>query len=140
MRLVTAQAGITFVEVMVVGAIAVLVMTSALMQYSHFLSNQRLQEWTESIASDLRAAQQISITRRETVIAVFATNLYTVAGAGMVVKRGELPPDLAVSPATVTFDSLGAPAAATTITLRSVTTGLTRQISVDDGTGRVRVD
>ncbi|MGQ0570193.1 MAG: GspH/FimT family pseudopilin [Armatimonadota bacterium] len=134
------QRGLTLIETTIVGAIAVIVVVASLGQSQEFQSNQRLQAWTDNMATDLRAAQQISVSRRQIVIAVFATGQYTISAGGTVVKVGQLPSDLASTSQTITFSSLGATATAGTIILRSLVTNRTKQVSVASGTGRVRVD
>jgi len=134
------QAGLTLIETTVVGAIAVLVITASVGQYQEFSSNQRLQGWADTIATDLRAAQQLSVSRRQIVVAVFASGVYTISISGAAAKVGQLPADITSTVQTITFTSLGTTTTAGTITLRSLLTNRTKQISVAAVTGRVRID
>ncbi|MBM3470981.1 MAG: prepilin-type N-terminal cleavage/methylation domain-containing protein [Armatimonadetes bacterium] len=136
------QSGFTLIELVIVGAVAAVLVAASLGQYQEFVSNQRLHTWAETIATDLRAGQQVSVSQRRTVVAVFDSNLYTITAESAVIKTGHLPPDITVTdtPQTVIFETLGTTAAASTITLRNQVTNRTRQISVAAATGRVRID
>jgi prepilin-type N-terminal cleavage/methylation domain-containing protein len=139
------QDGFTLIELVMVGAIAAVLVAASVGQYQEFISNQRLHTWAETIATDLRAGQQVSVSQRRMVVAVFDSNLYTItasdATAGnAVIKVGHLPSDIISTLQTISFSSLGATATAGTITLRSQMTNRTRQISVAAATGRVRID
>ena len=136
------QHGMTVLELVMVGALAVLVMSTGLTQYLDYLSNQRLQQWTDTIVNDLRAGQQLGVSRRQTVVATFTTGSYTITitPGPTVVKTGQLPSDITSTTQTITYSSLGTTSTAGTITLRSVVTSRTRQISVTAVTGRVRTD
>lgn len=135
-----AQNGFTLIELMVVASLVVIVVTASVGEYRDFLSNQRLEAWADTIATDLRTGQQLSVSRRQPVVAVFGSGQYTVSANGVLVKRGVLPPDLTSTSQTVTFSTLGTTSTAGTVTLRSLVTNRTRQISVASDTGRVRVD
>lgn len=76
MDVIRSQRGLTVIELMVVGSLAVIVLTAGMSQYLDFLSNQRLQQRSDTIANDLRAGQQLSVARRQTVIATFTTEAY----------------------------------------------------------------
>lgn len=134
------QNGLTLLEVVIVGALAAVVITAGATNYMDFLSNQRLHRWAETIATDLRAGQQLSVSRRQTVVATFTTGSYTITAGGSVVKTGQLPSDITSTAQTITFSSLGTTTTAGTITLTSVVTSRTKQISVTSVTGRVRTD
>ncbi len=134
------QAGMTLIENAIVGAIAALIITASVGQYQQFSSNQRLQGWADTVATDLRAAQQLSVSRRQTVIAVFASGVYTISINGSAVKVGQLPSDIISTAETISFTSLGSTTTAGTITLRSLLTNRTKQVSVATVTGRVRID
>ncbi len=134
------QTGLTVLEVVIVGALAVVVITAGVTNYMDFLSNQRLHRWAETIATDLRAGQQLSVSRRQTVVATFSSGSYTITANGAVVKLGQFPSDITSTAQTVTFSTLGTTATAGTVTLTSVVTGRTKQISVTAVTGRVRTD
>lgn len=134
------QDGLTLLEVVIVGALAVVVITAGATNYMDFLSNQRLHRWAETIATDLRAGQQLSVSRRQTVVATFSSGSYTITANGAVVKLGQFPSDITSTAQTVTFSTLGTTATAGTITLTSVVTSRTKQISVTSITGRVRTD
>lgn len=140
---VRSQRGVTFIELVIVSALAIVILTTGLSQYQEFMSNQRLQQWTGAIANDLRAAQQLSVSRRETIEAVFTPGSYTIRmnpPGGPVVKGDALPPDITSTTETVIFSSLGTTNSAATITLTSTVTNQTRQISISAITGRVRTD
>lgn len=134
------QEGFTLIELVMVGAIAAVLVAASVGQYQEFVSNQRLHTWAEAIATDLRAGQQVSVSQRRTVVAVFASNLYTITADNVVIKTGNLPPDIVSTLQTISFSSLGTTATAGTILLRSQMTNRTRQISVAAPTGRVRID
>lgn len=134
------QNGLTLLEVVIVGALAAVVITAGATNYIDFLSNQRLHRWAETIATDLRAGQQLSVSRRQTVVATFSSGSYTITANGAVVKLGQFPSDITSTAQTVTFSTLGTTATAGTITLTSVVTSRTKQISVTAVTGRVRTD
>lgn len=134
------QNGLTLLEVVIVGALAAVVITVGATNYMDFLSNQRLHRWAETIATDLRAGQQLSVSRRQTVVATFSSGSYTITANGAVVKLGQFPSDITSTAQTVTFSTLGTTATAGTITLTSVVTSRTKQISVTAVTGRVRTD
>lgn len=140
MAFMHSQRGLTLIELVIVGSIAVLVLTTGMTQYLDYLSNQRLQQWTDTIVNDLRAGQQLSVSRRQTVIAAFASGSYSITAGGTVVKAGTFPSDITSSAQTITFSTLGTTASAGTITLTSTVTSRTRQISVSSVTGRVRTD
>ncbi|MGH2371861.1 MAG: pilus assembly FimT family protein [bacterium] len=134
------QRGLTLIELVIVGSLAVLMLSTGLTQYLDFLSNQRLQQWTDTIANDLRAGQQLSVARRQSVVATFTSGSYSVTAGGATVKVGTFPTDITSSTQTITFSTLGTTASAGTITLTSTVTSRTKQISVSSVTGRVRTD
>lgn len=136
------QDGFTLIELVMVGAIAAVLVAASVGQYQEFVSNQRLHTWAETIATDLRAGQQVSVSQRRMVVAVFDSTLYTITAESAVIKIGHLPPDITITstPQTVNFSTLGTTAAEGTITLRSQMTNRTRQIRVAAATGRVRID
>ncbi|MDI6773554.1 MAG: prepilin-type N-terminal cleavage/methylation domain-containing protein [bacterium] len=136
------QNGFTLIELVMVGAIAAVLVAATVGQYQEFVSNQRLHTWAETIATDLRAGQQVSVSQRRMVVAVFDSDRYTIIAESAVIKTGNLPPDITITstPQTVNFSTLGTTAAVETITLRSQMTNRTRQISVAAATGRVRID
>jgi len=140
------QNGFTLIELVMVGAVAAVLVAASVGQYQEFVSNQRLHTWAETIATDLRAGQQVSISQRRPVVAVFESDNYSVtthdpitAGTA-VIKVGNLPPDIISTLQTISFSSLGTTTTAGTIMLRSQMTNRTRQISVAAATGRVRID
>lgn len=134
------QRGLTLIELVVVGALAVLIAGTGLTQYLDFLSNQRLQQWTDAIAYDLRAGQQLSVARRQTVVATFSSGSYSITAGSTVVKAATLPSDITSNTQTITFSTLGTTSSAGTVTLTSVVTSRTKAISVSAVTGRVRTD
>ncbi|MDQ7840568.1 MAG: prepilin-type N-terminal cleavage/methylation domain-containing protein [bacterium] len=134
------QDGFTLIELVMVGAIAAVLVAASVGQYQEFISNQRLHTWAETIATDLRAGQQVSVSQRRMVVAVFDSNLYTITAESAVIKIGHLPPDIISTLQTINFSSLGTTTTAGTIMLRSQMTNRTRQISVAAATGRVRID
>lgn len=134
------QRGLTLIELVIVGSLAVLVLSTGLTQYLDFQSNQRLQQWADAIAYDLRAGQQLSVARRQTIVATFSTGSYSIAAGSTVVKAATLPSDIISNTQTITFSTLGTTSSAGTITLTSVVTSRTKQISVSAVTGRVRTD
>lgn len=140
MACVRCQRGLTLIELVMVGALAVLVVSTGLTQYLDFLSNQRLQQWADAIAYDLRAGQQLSVARRQTVVATFASGSYSITAGGTVVKAATLPSDIISNTQTITFSTMGTTSSAGTISLTSVVTSRTKQISVSAVTGRVRTD
>ncbi len=140
MLLARSQHGLTVIELVIAGALAVLIISTGMTQYLDYLSNQRLQQWTDTIVNDLRAGQQLSVSRRQTVVATFTTGSYSITAGGTVVKTGQLPSDITNSVQTITFSSLGTTTTAGTITLTSAVTSRTKQISVTSVTGRVRTD
>ncbi len=140
LKRIGSSSGFTLIELVVVGAIAAVLVTATVGQYRDFISNQRLHAWSETIASDLRAGQQVGVSQRRTVVAVFDGNSYTIMADNTVIKADQFPPDITSTPETVTFSALGTTSTAGTITLRSLLTNRTRVISVAASTGRVRID
>ena len=140
MASVRCQRGLTLIELVIVGSLAVLVLSTGLTQYLDFQSNQRLQQWADAIAYDLRAGQQLSVARRQTIVATFSTGSYSIAAGSTVVKAATLPSDIISNTQTITFSTLGTTSSAGTITLTSTVTSRTKQISVSAVTGRVRTD
>ncbi len=140
MTLPQSERGLTLIELVIVGSLAVLVLSTGLTQYLDFLSNQRLQQWSDTIANDLRAGQQLSVSRRQTVVATFTSGSYSITAGGSTVRAGTLPADVTSTVQTITFSTLGTTSTAGTITLTSTVTSRTRQISVSSVTGRVRTD
>ncbi len=145
------QRGLTLIELVIVGALATIVIAASVSHYQGFMSDQRLHSWSEAIASDLRAAQQISVSRRYSVIAVVESSRYTITASGAggtpihTIKASDLPPDVVCASClsgvqSVLYSTLGTTSAETTIVLRSLVTDRTRQITVAAATGRVRID
>lgn len=140
MTSVRCQRGLTLIELVIVGSLAVLVLSTGLTQYLDFQSNQRLQQWADAIAYDLRAGQQLSVARRQTVVATFSSGSYSITAGSTVVKAATLPSDIISNTQTITFSTLGTTSSAGTVTLTSAVTSRTKQISVSAVTGRVRTD
>ena len=55
MAFARSERGLTVIELVIVGALAVLLLSTGLTQYLDFLSDQRLQQWRDTIVNDLRA-------------------------------------------------------------------------------------
>lgn len=140
MNVARSQRGLTLIEMVIVGALAVIVLSTGVTQYLDWLSNQRLQQWADTIASDLRAGQQLSVSRRQTVVATFTSGSYSITAGTDIVKAGTLPADISSNTQTITYSTLGTTSSAGTITLTSLVTSRSRQISVSSLTGRVRTD
>ena len=136
------QHGVTALEAIVVLALASVLVVAALGSVRGFMAQKTLSGWSDSIANDIRGAQQLGIARRASVAVTFTNGAppnYATTIGGTTVRSQTLPTELTVTAATVQFNTLGIPASAVALTLTDTRNGQTLTISVAPVTGAVTV-
>ncbi|MDR7533717.1 MAG: hypothetical protein QN183_03900 [Armatimonadota bacterium] len=144
------QRGVSYLETVLVLALAGVVLGLSLPSYRNYQSNQRALAVARTLASDLRVAQQEALTRRADVDVTFAASdpacvdrpSYTIAQAAAVIKRYCFPADVEWSslPAALAWDPTGIPQAGGTLRVRSSLTGKAYHICVAAQTGAITDD
>jgi Flp pilus assembly protein TadG len=136
------ERGVTLLETAVIVAMLALLAGLAVASVGGFIGQKTLAGWGESIANDIRSAQQLSIAERSSA-AVTLTNgapaAYATTIGGTTLRRQTLPPELTVTAGTVQFNSLGVPAAGVAFTLTDARNGEALTITVAPLTGAVTV-
>jgi Tfp pilus assembly protein FimT len=154
------QAGITFVETVVVLVLAGIVLAISVPSYRNYTGNQAALGGARMLASDLRVAQQEAVTRRAIVDVRLlttdtscssdpASHYFIQVGASMV-KQTTLPQDVQWGPPMpiqpcvpqpiISFDSLGIPSACTEFLVMQTRTGKQYTVWVQAQTGAVTDD
>lgn len=136
--------GFTLLETVIVLAIVSIGLALAVPGYLNRASNERTLGAARTLSADLHMAQQEAVTRRAVMTVTFSAAdpactgggplaSYVIASASAVIKRTCLPSDVEWSPApapALAFQSLGAPDAGLTITLRSARTGRQHTVTI----------
>lgn len=137
------QAGYTVLELLIVAAIGLLVLSFGVGSISRAMAREELDGWARTIGVELTAAQQAAMTRRTSVTVSFQNNQFTVvaSGVGTLLAQG-LPSHLTFGAPlqTVTFDRRGVPGGASSVSLTSTRAAKTYTITIQPNTGRVTVD
>jgi len=136
------ERGVTLLEALVALAMIALVIGVALASIGGFVAQKTLAGWTDSIVNDIRSAQQLGIARRSPAVITITNGTppgYATTVGGATVRSQTLPSELTVTAETIQFNSLGIPAAATTLRLTNTRNGQTVTISVASVTGAVTV-
>ena len=142
------ERGFTLVEGAVALALLGAVVSFAFVSVKLFVSQRTLDGWSDTIVSDVRAAQQLAIARRTTATVTFtggAPSTYSVSVGGTTVRGDTLASDLTLTGTTLYFNSLGIPVdssgnqttSAATVQISDSTTGKSKTISVTPITGAV---
>jgi hypothetical protein len=135
--------GYTVLELVVVSAIGLLVLSFSVGGISRALAREELDGWARAVAAELTAAQQAAMTRRTSVTASFQHQVFTVVAAdGGTLRSQDLPAHISFGAAlqAVTFDRRGVPSGASTVTLTSTRADKTYTIRIQANTGRVTVN
>ncbi len=136
------ERGVTLLEAIVALALISLVIGAAVVSMRGFMVQKTVAGWSDSIVNDIRGAQQLSIARRATTVVTFTNGApasYTTAVGSTTVRSQTLPPELALTAATIQFNTLGIPGTGTTLTLTDTRNGQSVMISVTPVTGAVTV-
>jgi prepilin-type N-terminal cleavage/methylation domain-containing protein len=142
------ERGFTLVEGAVALALLGVVLSFAFVSVKLFVSQRTLDGWSDTIVSDVRAAQQLAIARRTTATVTFAggaPSTYSVSVGGTTMRGDTLASDLTLTSTTLYFNSQGIPVdssgnqqtSAVTVLISDSTTGKSKTISVTPITGAV---
>ena len=140
-----AQRGMTVLELMIVLPLLTILLIASFFSVTRFMSQRTLLGWSDVVVNDVRAAQQLSVTRRATVVVTFAAKAgstpasYSASVGGNTFRNQSLPAELNVTAQTIQFTSLGVPSTGSTVTvqLSDSVIGQSRTITVAPVTGRV---
>jgi type II secretory pathway pseudopilin PulG len=148
----SAGGGFTVLELTIATALLAVILAVSLASIKGYFAERAVVSWSETLANDIRAAQQLSITRRAPVTVTFTSRAgVTPAGYGTTVggttlRRQPLPADMdlvpvppAASLAPLSLSSLGVPAASVQVRVRHDASSRTRTITVGPVTGTVSV-
>lgn len=137
------QAGYTVLELLIVSAIGLLVLSFGVGSISRAMAREELDGWARAIAVELTAAQQAAMTRWTSVTVSFQNNAFiVVASGGGTLRAQDLPSHISFGATlqTVTFDRRGVPGGASSVSLTSTRAGKTYTITIQPNTGRVTAD
>jgi type IV fimbrial biogenesis protein FimT len=134
------QAGFTLLEAVVIVVVAAILLGIAVPTFSDYRSNQQALSATRILASDLKAAQQEAVTRRDTIdvsllktdttcMATYPASSYSIQIGSTVIKQNVFAPDVQWGPAIplvpcapqtlLSFDSVGIPSGCTEFVVQS---------------------
>jgi prepilin-type N-terminal cleavage/methylation domain-containing protein len=141
----TAQRGMTVMELMIVLPLLAILLALSFVSITRFMSQRTLLGWTDVVVNDVRAAQQLGVSRRATVVVTFTAKAgntpasYNASVGGSTVRSQSLPAELNVTTQTVQFSSLGVPSSGSAVTVQVTDSviGQTRTITVAPVTGSV---
>jgi prepilin-type N-terminal cleavage/methylation domain-containing protein len=141
----TAQRGMTVMELMIVLPLLAILLALSFVSITRFMSQRTLLGWTDVVVNDVRAAQQLGVSRRATVVVTFTAKAgntpasYSASVGGSTVRSQSLPAELNVTTQTVQFSSLGVPSSGSAVTVQVTDSviGQTRTITVAPVTGSV---
>jgi prepilin-type N-terminal cleavage/methylation domain-containing protein len=141
----TAQRGMTVMELMIVLPLLAILLALSFVSVTRFMSQRTLLGWTDVVVNDVRAAQQLGVSRRATVVVTFTAKAgntpasYNASVGGSTVRSQSLPAELNVTTQTVQFSSLGVPSSGSAVTVQVTDSviGQTRTITVAPVTGSV---
>ncbi len=135
------ERGFSAIQFLVVLALAMILVTGAVMGFQKAFSREYLDGWTRTMTFDIAAGRQAAITQRATITVTLAASSYLVANGATALKYASLPSDITVTttcPAGIcSFDRRGVPISTGTITLTSAGTGKSHTITIQSNTGRV---
>ena len=149
MRVRIVQRGYTLVEMVIVLSFISILITLSAYGVRNALAREELDGWVRSIVSDLTAAQQMAVTRRAEIIAVFQsrTMIMSFVSGGGTFRQETLPAHIRFGTTetyALRFDRRGVPANSSGGALTSEytfpinsTSGRSFTIHVEPGTGRV---
>jgi prepilin-type N-terminal cleavage/methylation domain-containing protein len=141
-----AQRGMTMLELMIVVPLLAILLGLSFVGVTRFMSQRTLLGWTDVVVNDMRAAQQLGVSRRATVVVTFTAKAgnnpasYNATVGGATVRSQSLPSELNLTAQTVQFSSLGVPStgSAVTVQLSDSVIGQSRTITVAPVTGSVK--
>jgi hypothetical protein len=139
----SAEPGYTVLELVIVSAIGLLVLSVSVGGISRALAREELDGWARAVAAELTAAQQAAMTRRTDVTASFQHQRFTVVASGSgTLRTQDLPAHISFGAAlqAVTFDRRGVPRGDLEVKLTSARAGKTYVIRIQTNTGRVTVN
>lgn len=135
------ERGYSAIQLLVALALAMILVTGAVMGFRKAFSQENLDGWTRTMTFDIAAGRQAAITQRATITVTLSSSSYLIANGSAALRYAPLPSDLTVTttcPASIcSFDRHGVPIASGTITLRSASSGQSHVITIQPGTGRV---
>jgi Tfp pilus assembly protein FimT len=135
------ERGFSAIQFLVALALAMILVTGAVMGFHKPLATETLDGWTRTLTFDIAAARQAAITRRATVTVTISPTSYLVANGGTTLKYASLPPDISLSTTCTagicSFDRHGVPVVLGTVTLTSAAAGTRHTITIQPNTGRV---
>ena len=135
------ERGYSAVQLLIVLALAMILLTGAVMRFQKAFSRETLDGWTRAMTFDIAAGRQAAITQRATITVTLSPSSYLVARGSVSLRYASLPSDITVTttcPASIcSFDRRGVPTASGTITLTSANTGQSHVITIQSNTGRV---
>ncbi len=144
------RAGFSLLRALIPLSLLAIILAVAFPSYVHYASDQRALAMARTLASDLRVAEQVAMTRRAAVTVTFpladvacpggSAASYVLRQGATVIKRTCFPSDVAwwLSRAGATeFQPTGAPRGGLTLAVQSIRTGKRFPVTVAAGTGVV---
>lgn len=145
------ERGVTVLELGVAVALLLLVLATSVVSVRAHLADRQLTGWTETLVNDVRAAQQLGISRRAVVTVTFTPRAgaapagYTTQIGGTTLRRQPLPVPLDLATTlpgnTLQFNTLGVPLipAAAEVTVTHPSRGASRVVTIAPLTGAITV-
>ncbi len=134
------EGGYSAVQILVVLALAMILVTGAVMGFRGPVSRESLDAWTRTITFDIAAGRQAAITQRATITVTLSPSSYLIANGSATLRYAPLPQGITVTttcPASIcSFDRHGVPIATGTITLTNAS-GQSHVVTIAANTGRV---
>jgi prepilin-type N-terminal cleavage/methylation domain-containing protein len=136
------ERGYTAIELAVALSLAGIILAASAFSIRLAMARETIDGWARSMTYDIASGQQAAVTWRTTVTITLTTSSYLVATSGGPTFRfAQLPADISITttcPSNIcSFDRMGVPTAAGTITLTSASTGRSYVVTIESNTGSV---
>jgi len=133
------------VETAIAVTIVAAILVASAVYIGGYLGQRTLTGWGDTVVNDIKAAQQLGITRRALVTMTFtgrsgsAQASYATTIGGVTVRGQTLPSELDLTSITLQFNTLGAPTSpvATTLTLSDSRSNASVAVTIVPVTGAV---
>lgn len=147
MAAIRSPSGASAIELTVAITLFSIVLAGAVVSVQNQVALRELRGWSDTVVNDLRATQQLGITRRAPAVVTFTARVgsvpanYAARLGGTTVRQQTLPPALDVTPATIQFSTLGGSLSPlpVTVTLSHDRISRTRTVTVVPVSGVVMV-
>ena len=136
------ERGYSMIDLAVALSLAGIILVGSMFGFRSAMTRETIDGWARSMTYDIASGQQAAVTWRMTVAVTLTTSSYLVAAnGGPTFRYAQLPSDVSLTttcPSNIcSFDRMGVPTAAGTITLTSASTGRSYVVTIQSNTGRV---